>query len=591
MAGYPVIDPAGVDITDVNGAETHYALGDVVPLAKLMSRRYGWLVERGYLSEDFSETFDTSVVTGDLTVTGFIYSSSTTDSSSTITGALRTLGGLGVAKNIYVGTGLNLAGISDTATAATHYFVETATDGFVRPKTLANVKTEIVTTAAVNSAAATTVGTISSGTWQGSVISATYIDSAIARLASPTFTGTVTTPILSVINPSKLVTAVDIQRTVASDSPSDANIARISYNGTDATWVNEKGNLRTSNVGSPAEDALKVIGSSSISGNYIQVVTQAGTSVFRIGSLGKVNATAGMDVTGGATLDTLIGSGTTDSSSSTTGAFKTAGGMGIAKKLYVGTDLTVSGTTALNDNVTVAGAKKISFTNSGSVANYLYHGGNDYALLGLITIGRSATGYGTIGDGYQTTSTANTYKYDRNDYATQIDFASGGIKLKTAASGTEGDTVTFTDRLSITNGGITTLPTQPSFSAYRYDAAGTITFTASTDIPFNTTNHNVGSHFSTSTGRFTAPVAGKYLFSAHFFKYTTYDNNTNTYWGFFVNGARTTTINHGVEGQDGGQSHSAIISLNANDYVSVQHNDSLSTYSGVYNNFSGHLLG
>lgn len=214
-----------------------------------------------------------------------------------------------------------------------------------------------------------------------------------------------------------------------------------------------------------------------------------------------------------------------------------------------------------------------------------------YATLGLVTIGRSGTGYGTIGDGYQTTSTANTYKYDRNDYATQIDFASGGIKLKTAASGTAGNTVTFTDRLSITNGGITTLPTQPSFSAYRYDAAGTITFTASTDIPFNTTNHNVGSHFSTSTGRFTAPVAGKYLFSAHFFKYTTYDNNTNTYWGFFVNGARTTTINHGVEGQDGGQSHSAIISLNANDYVSVQHNDSLSTYSGVYNNFSGHLLG
>jgi hypothetical protein len=54
---------------------------------------------------------------------------------------------------------------ADTATVATHYMVETATDGVVRPKTLANTRTEIVTTAAVNSAAATTVGTIGTGTW------------------------------------------------------------------------------------------------------------------------------------------------------------------------------------------------------------------------------------------------------------------------------------------------------------------------------------------------------------------------------------------------------------------------------------------
>jgi hypothetical protein len=54
---------------------------------------------------------------------------------------------------------------ADTATAATHYMVEIATDGIVRPKTLADVRTEIVTTAAVNSAAATTVGTIGTGTW------------------------------------------------------------------------------------------------------------------------------------------------------------------------------------------------------------------------------------------------------------------------------------------------------------------------------------------------------------------------------------------------------------------------------------------
>lgn len=53
--------------------------------------------------------------------------------------------------------------------------------------------TGTVPTAAISGAytGITQVGTISAGTWQGTVINATYIDSAIARLASPTFTGTV----------------------------------------------------------------------------------------------------------------------------------------------------------------------------------------------------------------------------------------------------------------------------------------------------------------------------------------------------------------------------------------------------------------
>jgi hypothetical protein len=61
----------------------------------------------------------------------------------------------------------------DTATAASHYYVETGSDGAIRPKTLANVRTEIVTTAAVNAAAATTVGTVTSGIWNAGAVSST----------------------------------------------------------------------------------------------------------------------------------------------------------------------------------------------------------------------------------------------------------------------------------------------------------------------------------------------------------------------------------------------------------------------------------
>jgi hypothetical protein len=67
-------------------------------------------------------------------------------------------------------TFINLVGSSDTTTAASHYFVETGSDGFVRPKTLANVKTEVVTTAAVNAALATSVGTVTTGTWNATTI-------------------------------------------------------------------------------------------------------------------------------------------------------------------------------------------------------------------------------------------------------------------------------------------------------------------------------------------------------------------------------------------------------------------------------------
>ena len=51
MAGYPVIDPDGVRIYDEEGGHTDYNFGDTVPISKLISRRFSWLVNRGKLSE------------------------------------------------------------------------------------------------------------------------------------------------------------------------------------------------------------------------------------------------------------------------------------------------------------------------------------------------------------------------------------------------------------------------------------------------------------------------------------------------------------------------------------------------------------
>ena len=110
---------------------------------------------------------------------------------------------------------------ADTATAASHYIIETASDGIIRPKTLANVRTEIVTTAAVNSASATVLGTVTSGVWQGSSISATYIDSAIARLASPALSGTPTAPTAAVdTNTTQIATTAFVLAQASSVNPS-----------------------------------------------------------------------------------------------------------------------------------------------------------------------------------------------------------------------------------------------------------------------------------------------------------------------------------------------------------------------------------
>ena len=84
-----------------------------------------------------------------------------------------------------------------TATAATSYWVETGSDGILRPKTLANVKAEVVTTAAVNTAAATTVGTVTSGVWNAGAItssgtvSATGLAGSLLSAANPLALGTV----------------------------------------------------------------------------------------------------------------------------------------------------------------------------------------------------------------------------------------------------------------------------------------------------------------------------------------------------------------------------------------------------------------
>ena len=140
-------------------------------------------------------------------------------------------------------------------------------------------------------------------------------------------------------------------------------------------------------------------------------------------------------------------------------------------------------------------------------------------------------------------------------------------------------------RQLITASGHVSAPYQPAFSAY-HQTGGSVVFPVGT-LVFNSTRFNTGSGYNTANGRFTAPTAGKYFFHTAMFKYTTYANASNTYWGFNVNAGSYHWINHGAQGYDGGQSLSAFVSMNAGDYIEVVTNSSIETYREWYNTFEG----
>ena len=64
-------------------------------------------------------------------------------------------------------------------------------------------------------------------------------------------------------------------------------------------------------------------------------------------------------------------------------------------------------------------------------------------------------------------------------------------------------------RMTINKDGHVTMPAQPRFYAYGNEGS---THVSGSTVRFTRTLVNTGSHYSSSTGRFTAPVSGDYYF-------------------------------------------------------------------------------
>ena len=443
----------------------------------------------------------------------FIKTNATTNSTSNTTGAITTAGGMGIGASAVVGGDLTVFGDADIGGTTDLDVLDI--DG------------------AVQIDGTVTVGTATGSNYEGytqnffGATSGSYLRWSSARSALP-----LTSLILAGSAVLSIDTTTDSSNTTTGSMHTDGGMGIVKklYVGTDLD-VDGTSNL----------DAVDIDGAVQIDATVSVGVDGTGYDVKFFG------ATSSAFMLWDASADDLILSGaaalsidtTTDSSSTTTGSFHTDGGAGIAKKLYVGTDLDVNGTTNL-DIVDIDGTTQVDATFSvgvnGTSADVKFFGatsGNywlwdasadgivqvgDSQLTGTLTVGVDGTGHdvklfgaaagafmewdasadeleirgGAATPGKLLLSTAEATVVDGNKLG-QIDFQApaetGTAAVKVGASIWAEADATFTASVNSTDLVFATGDDDTATEQFRIDSTGVCTF-ADGAIDVNIASHD-----------------------------------------------------------------------------------------------------
>ena len=172
------------------------------------------------------------------------------------------------------------------------------------------------------------------------------------------------------------------------------------------------------------------------------------------------------------------------------------------------------------------------------------------------------------------------------------------IKVNTIQDATNSNTA-----MSVDTAGRVTTPARPAFLAFPSANFSTGTGAGTTQV-FNTTQHNVGGHYSTTTGKFTVPIAGVYLFGVVLATDSLADGITYLSAEIMFNGSLGTNKRyHGGWGNKDNSMNphhreysSVQLNLAVNDTAQFAHESSynvtaLGGQNGRHTAFWGHLIG
>ena len=171
-----------------------------------------------------------------------------------------------------------------------------------------------------------------------------------------------------------------------------------------------------------------------------------------------------------------------------------------------------------------------------------------------------------------------------------VDHEGGQLRFYTTANDTATSETDFIERMRIYADGIVTKPYQPAFFVYRNQSAWSLA--ANDHFIFNTAELNVGNHYNTSNGRFTAPITGRYVF--HFFSIYTGNANSDSI-EMYKNGSRMyggdVHFTNSIGSAWDCVHYSRVIQLSSGDYVHMQTRTGHTFHGNHWGGWSGYMLG